>query len=108
MLGDGIAGSAERVEQRPQRLGAGGSEAFDLGDIASGAEVFARSANDDHVHRRVARQFAQGILELTGEFGCHRVHVLGSVQRDSPDPVGDRVLDDAHMQSHPSFRRFLI
>ncbi len=103
MLGDGITGPAERVEQRPQRFRAGGSEVLDLGDIASGAEVFARSTNDDHVHRLVAGQLAQRMLELARQFGCYRVHALGAVQRDPPDAVGDRVLDDAHMQSHPLF-----
>ncbi len=105
---NGITRLTERVEQRSQRFGASGSEAFDLGHIASGAEVFTGSTNDDHFHRRLSGQFAQRILELAREFGGDRVQTLGAVQRDAPDSVGVRVLDDAHRWSHPSFRKFLI
>jgi hypothetical protein len=48
------------------------------------------------------------MFELPREFGCHRVHALGAVQRDMSDSVGNRALDNAHMQSHQLFRRFLI
>ena len=96
-VADEITCPAEGVEQRPQRFGPSGSEALDLGDIASGAEVFARPANDDHVHRRIRGQLAQRVFELAGQFDRHRVHALGPVQRDVTDAVGDRVLHDAHV-----------
>src|SRR5271166_2033729 len=69
---DDLTRPAECVEQRSQPFGANGSEAFDFCDIASGAEVFARSTNDDHVHRGIARQRAERMLELLREFGGYR------------------------------------
>jgi hypothetical protein len=85
--------SAACISSKPPAIATPGRpEPFDLGDIAAGAEVPARPTDHDHVHGRLGRQVAKRVFELDGEFDGHRVHLLGPVQRDLPDAVGDPAL----------------